>query len=79
MEFLKDNVEYDYEIDAHTGTILHSDRDIEGNSIPAQSSADIGADRAKEIALDHAGVSGPRPPLCGPIWTMRTGRRGVTM
>lgn len=57
VEFWKDNVEYDYEIDAYTGTILHSDRDIEGYSIPAQSSADIGADRAKEIALDHAGVS----------------------
>ena len=58
VEFWKDNVEYDYEIDAYTGTILHSDRDIEGYSIPAQSSADIGADRAKEIAEDRAGVSG---------------------
>ena len=75
MEFWKDNVEYDYEIDAYTGTILHSDRDIEGYSIPAQSSADIGADRAKEIALDHAGVSASKATFVRAHLDYEDGRR----
>ena len=75
VEFWKDNVEYDYEIDAYTGTILHSDRDIEGYSIPAQSSADIGADRAKEIALDHAGVSASKATFVRAHLDYEDGRR----
>ena len=59
VEFWKDNVEYDYEIDASTGYILSADRDIEGYTIPqqSQSSNDIGVEQAKTIALNHAGVS----------------------
>ncbi len=58
VEFWSGNQEYDYEIDAKTGRILSYDRDIEGYTPgTAQSSKDIGAERAKEIALDHAGVS----------------------
>ena len=59
VEFWKDNVEYDYEIDASTGNILSADRDIEGYTIPqqSQSSNDIGVEQAKTIALNHAGVS----------------------
>ena len=58
VEFWKDNVEYDYEIDASTGEIRSWDHDIEGYSIGnAQSSSDIGAEQAKTIALNHAGVS----------------------
>ena len=75
VEFWKDNVEYDYEIDAYTGTILHSDRDIEGYSIPTQSSADIGADRAKEIALDHAGVSASKATFVRAHLDYEDGRR----
>lgn len=75
VEFWKDNVEYDYEIDAYTGAILHSDRDIEGYSIPAQSSGDIGADRAKEIALDHAGVSASKATFVRAHLDYEDGRR----
>ena len=58
VEFWKDNTEYDYEIDAVTGAILSWDHDIEGY-VPgtAQGSGDIGAEKAKSIALNHAGVS----------------------
>ena len=58
VEFWKDHTEYDYEIDAATGDILSFDYDIEGYSISApQSSNDIGAEKAKTIALNHAGVN----------------------
>ena len=41
-----------------TGTILSYDYDIEGYvNTPAQSTGDIGATKAKEIALNHAGVA----------------------
>lgn len=58
IEFYSGNKEYDYEIDMATGTILSYDYDIEGYvNTPAQSTNDIGADKAKEIALNHAGVA----------------------
>ena len=38
VEFYSDNVEYDYEIDAVSGSILEFDRDIEHYSIPNHSS-----------------------------------------
>ena len=61
VEFLIGNKEYDYEIDAATGAILGFDYDIEwymtGTGTVFQSSADIGAEKAKSIALKHAGVA----------------------
>ena len=67
VEFYSGNVEYDYDIDALTKEIVSSDFDIENYNIPAQttaaqqettaSSADIGVEKAKEIALAHAGLS----------------------
>ena len=61
VEFFSGNKEYDYEIDAVSGTILSFDSDVEwymdaGNSV-AQSSTDIGLEKAKSIALNHAGVA----------------------
>lgn len=52
VEFYSGNIEYDYEIDAVTGAIRSSDRDVEG-FVPSTSgtAASITADRAKEIAL----------------------------
>ena len=47
--------EYDYEIDANTGTILSKDRDAE-HYHGSQTSASTSADRAKQIALNE--VSG---------------------
>ena len=65
IEFYSGNVEYDYEINAATGAIVSFDQDIENYAIPAQPAAPtqaevsgISADRAKQIALSHAGVSG---------------------
>ena len=65
VEFYSGNVEYDYDIDAVSGAIISSDRDIENYSIPAQQTtvapaADIGVEKAKEIALAHAGVGSAR-------------------
>ena len=61
VEFLIGNKEYDYEIDAATGAILGFDYDIEwymtGTGTVFQSSADIGAEKAKSIALKHAGLA----------------------
>lgn len=65
IEFYSGNVEYDYEINAATGAIVSFDQDIENYAIPTQPAAPtqaaasgISADRAKQIALSHAGVSG---------------------
>ena len=65
VEFYSGNVEYDYDIDAVSGAIISSDRDIENYSIPVQQTtvapaADIGVEKAKEIALAHAGLSGDK-------------------
>ena len=67
VDFYSGNIEYDYDIDAVTGEIISSDLDIENYNIPAQTTAaqqetaapaaDIGVERAKEIALAHAGLS----------------------
>ncbi|MDO4711180.1 MAG: PepSY domain-containing protein [Peptostreptococcaceae bacterium] len=62
VEFYSNNVEYDYEIDAKTGKILEKDKDIDDFSIPSKSSSNnastglIGAEKAKNIALNHAGL-----------------------
>ena len=64
IEFYSGNTEYDYEIDAISGEIVSSDMDIENYTIPDQTAAqpnntagDIGIEKAKEIAMSHAGVS----------------------
>lgn len=64
VDFYSGNVEYDYEIDAVSGAILSADRDIENYVIPTQPStsstntqtSEISVERAKQIALAHAGV-----------------------
>ena len=66
IEFYSGNVEYDYEINAATGAIVSFDQDIENYEIPtqpaaptqAQTASVISVDKAKQIALSHAGVSG---------------------
>lgn len=60
VEFYSGVTEYDYEIDAATGTIRSVDQDIDGyvyTPPAANSGSYISAERAKEIALDHAGIS----------------------
>ena len=61
VEFWSGNKEYGYDIDALTGEIRSYDYDIEGYNIPStstsQSGSYIGQEKAKTIALNHAGVS----------------------
>lgn len=68
VDFYSGNVEYDYEIDAVSGAILSDDRDIENYVIPTQPSTaaantqtlEISVEKAKQIALSHAGVGSAR-------------------
>ena len=52
IEFYKDNVEYDYEIDAATGKILSRDYDAEGYA-PAQTGNAMSMDKAKQLVLNQ--------------------------
>lgn len=56
IEFIYNNKEYDYDIDAYTGEIISFDKDIESSTKNTVSTKDIGEARAKEIALNK--VSG---------------------
>ena len=60
VEFFSGYKEYDYEINAATGDIVSFDQDIEwyaAGGYQAQANTDIGAEKAKSIALEHAGVA----------------------
>ena len=60
VEFYKDNVEYDYDIDVNTGAILSFDQDAESFTPAAQPQAagnGITRDQALQIALKHAKVA----------------------
>lgn len=63
VEFYKGNTEYDYEIDAITGSIRSYDYDAENyqqeatqNLIDTNNATYIGVDKAKNIAVSHAGI-----------------------
>ena len=63
VEFYTGNgQEYDYDIDAVTGAVLTFDYEVEDWHVPQQTSggSQIGADKAKRIALDHVGLNGNR-------------------
>ena len=73
VEFYRGHTEYDYDIDATTGEVLSFDQETEGNrpqqtqrpaatATPAPvktpaAAESISADKAKSIALSHAGVA----------------------
>ena len=59
VEFYSGSTEYDYDIDAASGAILSFDHDAEYYTAPStsQSSSRIGDAKAKEIALNRAGLS----------------------
>ena len=71
IEFYYNNKEYDYEINAANGEIINYDYDVENYNIqsPQQSNSqpqnnqqqtntsNISVDKAKEIALNHAGLA----------------------
>ena len=50
--YTADYAEYDYEIDADTGTILSYDFDAEGYTPPASGTTSITAEQAQQIALE---------------------------
>ena len=63
VDFRLGNKEYDYEISAETGEILDYDIDVDEDKKVASSSnntstepADIGKEKAKSVALSHAGL-----------------------
>ncbi|MDR2939078.1 MAG: PepSY domain-containing protein [Clostridiales bacterium] len=62
VEFYGGNIEYDYEIDATSGYIRESDKDIEyykipnSNTISTAAAKYISEEEAKSIALAHSGV-----------------------
>lgn len=65
LEFYANGFEYEYDVDAVTGEILKHERDKKQNKKSANTSKQktkqtdyISMDYAKEIALDHAGISG---------------------
>lgn len=61
VEFKVDGVEYDYVLNAETGAIISYEKDRDYNSSQPSNNqnneAVISADKAKEIALKHAGVA----------------------
>ena len=67
IKFYCNGQEYDYEINSSNGQIIQFDYDMEYNYIPnnnttnyqsnVNSTANISVERAKEIALSHAGLS----------------------
>ena len=58
VEFWSGNTEYDYEIDAASGTVLEAKLEQNGHQAANQASVDfIGEEAAKQAALKHAGVS----------------------
>ena len=57
IEFIADNKEYEYTVDAYTGKILDKETASRVNqSTDSQTSALISIDKARSIALDHAGL-----------------------
>ena len=71
IELLYSNKEYDYEINAANGEIINYDYDIENYNISGQqqsnsqqqnnqqqtNTSNLSIDKAKEIALNHAGLA----------------------
>lgn len=55
IEFYSNEREYDYVIDAETGKVLDHDYNIDNWTKP-EINDDIGLEKAKEIALNHAGL-----------------------
>ncbi len=57
VEFVKDGVKYEYVIDAETEEIIEAEVEQKGNTPVDDSAQMISLERAKEIALEHAGLA----------------------
>lgn len=64
LEFRVDNTEYEYDIDAASGKILEAEKDVDDDYKAKNKSSEkskeefISMNEAKQIAFEHAGVSG---------------------
>jgi len=67
VDFIADGIEYDYDVDAQTGNILKAEKERDDDHISVdaptpteskpQQSSYISKDKARQIALQHAGIS----------------------
>ncbi len=63
VEFFDDEYEYDYKVNSATGAIMKAEKERDDDAVPekagtsSQSAETIGKEKAKEIALRHAGIS----------------------
>ncbi len=63
IEFFDDTFEYDYKVNSATGAIMKAEKERDDDAVPnqagtsSQSPETIGKEKAKEIALRHAGIS----------------------
>jgi uncharacterized membrane protein YkoI len=63
IEFFDDEFEYDYKVNSATGAIMKAEKERDDDAVPekagtsSQSAETIGKEKAKEIALRHAGIS----------------------
>ena len=72
LEFTVDGTEYEYEIVAKTGEIFK--KNVEHKTVKEPSAETfIGAERAKEIALDHAGVAADAAVFERVEWDLKKG------
>lgn len=63
IEFFDDEYEYDYKVNSATGAIMKAEKERDDDAVPdkagtsSQNAETIGKEKAKEIALRHAGIS----------------------
>lgn len=57
VEFISDGYEYEYDIDALTGTVVHTERDKEDDIPAAGGNVTITSAEAKAAAFAHAGIA----------------------
>lgn len=57
VEFVVNTTEYEYKINAQTGSVIHYEKDQKGNTSSVSGTSLIGEDQAKATAFSHAGVT----------------------
>ena len=57
VEFVVNTTEYEYKINAQTGSVIHYEKDEKGNTSSVSGTSLIGEEQAKATAFSHAGVT----------------------
>lgn len=57
VEFVLNTTEYEYKINAQTGSVIHYEKDEKGNTSSVSGTSLIGEEQAKATAFSHAGVT----------------------